>query len=165
MENTLEPARFARRDDVLPDLAEALVEPDGDFGVAALDAAGVAAGVSSGVASVVESPSFAFFFFTFFSFSDCNGKRYRKTVKIEKCTKQFGRHAIRSQRRANDRLGVDPCCLHCFGMVQVHFSKKYFGCWLIVRLTAIYSRSEWVRVSEAAQLNANRQYTQFGSML
>lgn len=68
IENTFEPARFARRDDVLPDLAEALVEPDGDFGVA--DAAGVAAGVSSGVASLVESPSFVFFFFTFFSFSD-----------------------------------------------------------------------------------------------
>lgn len=70
MENTFEPARFARRDDVLPDLAEALVEPDGDFGVAAVDAAGVGAGVSSGVASVVESPSLVFFFFTFFSFSD-----------------------------------------------------------------------------------------------
>lgn len=70
IENTFEPARFALRDDVLPDLADARVEPDGDFGVAADDAAGVAAGVSSGVASVVESPSLAFFFFTFFSFSD-----------------------------------------------------------------------------------------------
>lgn len=69
IEKTLEPARFARRDDVLPDLADARVEPDGDFGVAEVDD-GVAAGVSSGVASVVESPSLVFFFFTFFSFSD-----------------------------------------------------------------------------------------------
>lgn len=72
IENTFEPARFARRDDEPPDFDDWRVDPDGDFGVAAADdAAGVAAGVSSGVASVVESPSFAFFFFTFFStFSD-----------------------------------------------------------------------------------------------
>lgn len=69
IENTFEPARFARLDDDPPDLDDWRVEPDGDFGVAAVEA-GVAAGVSSGVASVVESPSLVFFFFTFFSFSD-----------------------------------------------------------------------------------------------
>lgn len=82
----MEPARFARRDDVLPDLAEARVEPDGDFGVAAADdAAGVAAGVSSGVASVVESPSFAFFFLTFFSFSDYKFQTNRSFFIIINC--------------------------------------------------------------------------------
>lgn len=70
IENTFEPARFARLDEVLADFDDWRVEPDGDFGVAAEEAAGVAAGVSSGVASTVESPSLVFFFFTFFSFSD-----------------------------------------------------------------------------------------------
>lgn len=70
IENTLEPARFARLDDEPPERDDWRVDPDGVVGVAAAD--GVAAGVSSGVASAVELPSsFTFFtFLTFFSFSD-----------------------------------------------------------------------------------------------
>lgn len=70
IENTFEPARLARLDEEPPDFDDWRVDPDGDFGVAAEDAAGVAAGVSSGVASVVESPSLVFFFLTFSFFSD-----------------------------------------------------------------------------------------------
>lgn len=86
IENTFEPARFARLDDEPPDFDDWRVEPDGDFGVAAADdAAGVAAGVSSGVASEVESPSLAFFFLTFFSgLSAYLGKREKKKSKISK---------------------------------------------------------------------------------
>lgn len=77
IENTLEPARFARLEDELPDLADARVEPDGVVGVGAAD--GVAAGVSSGVASTVASPSF-FFFLIFFSFSDYKFKIKQKLI-------------------------------------------------------------------------------------